>query len=130
MRSIAALLLTLLLLVGCAATPPDHPQLHQVDHLVFIWLKEPKNVQARAAVIESARGLRQIPGVLSVEVGSPLASERPMVDDTFDLAVTVTLSDSAALERYLSHPIHQAAAREVLGPNAARVVIYDTLPVR
>lgn len=127
-----ALLFALLLsmLPSCAGTcgaKCDTPAPGRVQHVVLMWLNEPGNSDARAQLIEASMGLRDIPGVLAVRVGEPLASDRDIVDDSFDVAIVMTLADAVALAAYESHPDHVAAVNEVLRPNVARFLVYDVV---
>lgn len=96
-----------------------------VVHVGFIWLKEPGNKAHRAALIEATRGLDTIPGVIDIRVGEAIASERAIVDDSFDVGLYVTLESREALAAYLPHPVHQQLVKDVLKPLAAKLLIYD-----
>ncbi|GAB6039445.1 Dabb family protein [Endothiovibrio diazotrophicus] len=102
--------------------PADQARLH---HVVLCWLKEPGNAAQRQAIMAASERFRSIPGVLDVQLGEPVASERKIVDDSFDVAVDVSFADRRGLETYLTHPIHLQARRVVLQPLVERVVIYD-----
>ncbi|NNE93604.1 MAG: Dabb family protein [Verrucomicrobiales bacterium] len=96
-----------------------------MEHVVLCWLKEPGNVSHRRQIIETSRSFRQIPGVLSVRVGESIPSDRPIVDDSFDVGIIITVRDAAALQAYLDHPIHVEAKRDVLQPLVKKIVVYD-----
>ena len=117
----------LLGLAGCVSAPPPRPDSGPgiVHHVVICWLKESGNAQMRQQLIDVSNSFRTIPGVLRVSAGRVLPSERPVADSTYDVAVEVVLEDAAALARYLEHPRHLKAGREVLVPLAAKIVIYD-----
>jgi len=80
---------------------------------------------ARAQLIGTSLGFKDLPGVIDVTAGPPLASERAEVDDSFDVAIVMTFRDEAALRAYETHPAHKAAVQSVLRPLVERVVIYD-----
>ncbi len=122
-RLIATAVLTSLVLGACAAPPPGEPG---VAHVVIVWLNDPDDSEARAALVHASLGFESIDGVEQVLVGGPIESDRPIVDDSFDLSIVVVLRDRAALETYLAHPDHVRAGREVLAPAAARVLVYDS----
>lgn len=102
---------------------------HSVDgsvyHVVICWLKEPGNEEARERLIDASKGFTAIPGVVSVVAGKVLPDDRPVVDNSFDVAVFMTFSDEAALRSYQSDPIHQNAIRETLTPLVRRILVYD-----
>lgn len=113
----------LLALLGCASTC-ERPA-GTVQHVVVVWLKEPGDAAARAKLIETAQGLESIPGIVSLRVGEPLASDREVVDDSFDVALVIDFTDAAALAAYDTHPDHVRAVEEVLAPLSERIVVYD-----
>ena len=58
-------------------------------------------------------------------MGKVIESDRPIVDDSFDVGILVTVSDVERLQEYLDHPIHQNAKRDVLLPLMEKVLVYD-----
>ena len=114
----------LLCLTGCAATPPPAARVH---HVVLCWLKDPGNAEQRQKILAASYAMRQIPGVIDVHGGEPIASDRPIVDASFDVAVTFTFASVEDMRAYLDHPLHKQATQDVLGPLAKKVVIYDFL---
>ena len=96
-----------------------------VTHTVVFWLKDHGNAAQRAKIIETSLGFRQIAGVLSVTAGPYIPGSRPIVDSSFDVAVTLTFASMADLKSYLDHPIHKAASEGVLKPLAKKVTVYD-----
>lgn len=99
----------------------------QVTHAVFLWLKEPGSAAQRQRVLEAGNSLKSIPGLLSLEQGVCIPSQRPIVDSTYDVGFVMTFPDQAALDAYLVHPQHVKAATEVLKPLAKRLQVYDFL---
>lgn len=97
----------------------------RIEHVVLCWLKNPTSEKARRRLIETGAKLADIPGVLSVTAGPPVPSDRPVVNDSFDVGFVILLEDTAALKGYLAHPVHLAAVRDVLAPLVERTVIYD-----
>jgi hypothetical protein len=120
LRAIAALLL---------AAPPanagDAPAGGSIKHIVMCWLKEPGNAQHRERVAAVSRELVLIPEVLDMVVGAPVASERPVVEDTFDVGIVMTFQDETALATYLAHPEHVSRVQSTLSPLCGRVQVLD-----
>jgi len=100
-------------------TPP------RVVHVVLVWLKEPGNPDHIAQIIEATRRFSNIPGVDEVRVGKSVVSERTGVDDSFDVGLYMVFSSKDALKKYLVHPDHAAAQREILRPLVRKVIVYD-----
>jgi hypothetical protein len=97
----------------------------QIVHVVLVWLKEPGNADHRARIIEATRRFAAIPGVDEIMVGQPIPGERPTVDDSFDVGLTMIFSSKQALESYLMHPDHRAAQQAIMRPLVNKVVVYD-----
>jgi hypothetical protein len=113
-------LLAALRFTACQTTSqPD------LTHVVVFWLKEPGNAAHRAKLIEVSESFRSIPGVRNVHAGPCIPSERPIVDSSFDVAVSLTFSSRADLQRYLDHPAHKAATVSTLKPIVKKITVYD-----
>ena len=96
----------------------------EVEHIVFIWLKESGNAKQRAEVIASMKTLKEIPGVTSLSAGEVLASDRPIVDDSYDVAMIVRFASKDVGAVYQPHPLH-VKAQQVMKPLTKKVLIYD-----
>lgn len=121
MIRLAALMLGLLA-TACTTAPRGG-----VEHTVFVWLQRPGHDEDRSALIRATEELQKSTGLIrSVRYGRPVPSDRPVVDDTFDLALFLRFADRQALADFETHPAHQKAKREILQPLARRVLIYDT----
>jgi hypothetical protein len=94
-------------------------------HTVFFWLKPELTAVQRA---EFRRGVESLGGIKSVEkiyVGAPAATERrPIIDHTYDVALTVICQDVAAHDAYQVDPIHLAFVAN-FKTCWTRVQIYD-----
>jgi len=121
MRHLAIVLLVAL--AGCSTVP--RPPSGTVHHVVLCWLKQPGNAADRDRIIDASRTFADIPGVLSVSAGEAIPSERPIVDDSFDVAILLTFANAADLAAYLAHPEHIRARDEILVPRVAKILVYD-----
>ncbi len=122
---LVAVLLASLFLVACAARSHVARAEQRVHHIVLMWLNEPSSKEAREKLISASLSYRSVPGVIDVVVGNALASERPMVDHSFDLGIVMVFRDKEALEDYVNTPAHQQATAAILRPLVKKVVIYD-----
>lgn len=125
-------LLLLLTIVSCqnAAREPSRSRTGEVQHVVICWLKNPGDEAGRHALMNASRTLNDIPGVTSVRVGRALPSTRPVVDNSYDIAMVMTFKNEQALRAYDEHPLHVSAVRDVLRPLVARYIIYDFVDER
>lgn len=118
--------LPLLFLQGCSFS--NYEAVHSdpvLTHVVLCWLKEPGNVEQRNRIIKMTESFKEIPGVRAARAGNPIMSERDIVDDSFDVGIIIEVRDEVGLKRYLEHPIHQKAKKDVLLPLVDRVLVYD-----
>ena len=121
-RALASLLLATTLL---ACTAPTRQPDSTLAHVVVVWLKEPGNVTHRQLILDESEVLREIPGVLSLKSGSVIASKRTIVDSSFDVAMIVSFTDPAAMQAYLTHPVHVKLVNETLQPLVAKIRVFD-----
>ncbi|WP_051906447.1 Dabb family protein [Methylomarinum vadi] len=97
----------------------------KISHVVLVWLKESGNQQIRHEFVQASQQLNGLPGVVNRHVGVVVPSDRVIVDDTFDVAITVTLENKKALQAYIQHPKHKKILEQQLKPLVNRVVAYD-----
>lgn len=115
-----------LALVSCASIAPTSKS-GSVDHVVLIWLKRPDNAADRQALRQAAEDLKAISQVKSISHGTALASERPIVDDSFDVGFVMRFDSPADLHAYETHPLHIAKVNSVLKPLTKKIVVYDVV---
>ena len=94
-------------------------------HTVYFWLKCGTPENTRAKVIQDCRDyLGKVPTVRRLLAGPPAMTPRPVVDNTYDIGLTVILDDRAAHDIYQEHPLH----KEFVARNQEcwqRVLVYD-----
>ena len=112
------------LLSSCATIAPPAPK-GSVDHVVMFWQKKPGNLDDRKKITDAIERLRVIEGITMLDYGTAVASDRPVVDDSFDLALLVRFENVAALHSYESDPRHVKEVKEVLLPLTKKIQVYD-----
>jgi len=125
MKSVIALAAALSL-VSCASSTIAPPAAKgTVDHVVLMWQKRPGNVADRAKLTAACDELRALDGIRFLDHGTALASERPVVDDSFDLGMIVRFDSAKSLHAYETDPRHVKKVNEVLKPLTKRIQVYD-----
>jgi hypothetical protein len=122
--------IALTLLASCTSCPMGHKPTApgKVEHVVLIWLKKPGDAADKAAVVAAGKKFAaEIPQVQHLSVGTPLASERPVVDDSFDVGLVMRFANAADLAAYDKHPVHVKAVNEVLKPRVKKLLVYDVV---
>ena len=95
------------------------------SHVVIFWT-DPMKPNAAAELINGAeKYLKPIPGVLSFHVGKMAPSHRPVVDQSYQVALNLVFPDKKAQDDYQVHPLHIEFVEKAFKPNCAKVVVYD-----
>ena len=103
-RALAPTLLTMTLLIAAFAVSPVRAETGKVHHTVVFWLKADTPSETVEEITRSVKALGNLSMVESVVVGTPVMSEREVVDDSFSIAFTMTFKDEAALAAYGDDP--------------------------
>jgi hypothetical protein len=78
-------------------------------HTVYFWLKPELTPAQRAAFRSGVETLANIKAVEKTYIGKPAATgKRPIIDDSYDIGLTVICQDIAAEKAYQIDPIHLA----------------------
>lgn len=112
----------LLVTVNCNGSEIEAPKIY---HVVICWLKNPESESDRQKLIEATHSLKSIPGILSIEVGDMLPSERAIVDSSYDLGIIISFEDKESFRAFIDDPIHQKARKEKLVPLTSKAIVYD-----
>lgn len=96
-----------------------------IDHVVLMWLKKPGNAADREKLMAACKDLRELPGIQFLDYGKAVPSDRPVVDDSFDLGMIVRFDSEKSLHAYESAPLHVKKVTEVLKPLTKRIQVYD-----
>jgi len=95
------------------------------SHVVIFWTN-PSNLKAADDLVAGAeKYLRPIPGALSFHVGRMVGSHRPVVDQSYQVALHITFPDKKSQDDYQVHPLHLEFVEKVFKPNCVKVVVYD-----
>ncbi|MGE0142767.1 MAG: Dabb family protein [Planctomycetota bacterium] len=118
--------LAALSLTACNALPRvDAPG--RVAHTVFFWLRADAPSSLKHEMIDFYRTqVPKAPGIESINVGTPLPSDREVVDDSFDVGTTLVFTSAQDEKVWQDHPIHDDLRARFL-PHVERVMVYDTL---
>ena len=93
-------------------------------HMVFFWLKEPGNQAHRSTFQAGLKGLVQDPNVLRSRIGGPAATNRDVVDNSYDFAAVIEFTDLAAHNAYQVGQAHDTFLQTCL-PLWSHVKVYD-----
>ncbi len=69
--------------------------------------------------------LKPIPGVMHFHVGKMVGSHRPVVDQSYQVALNLTFADKQSQDDYQVHPRHLEFVAKVFKRVCQKVVVYD-----
>jgi len=121
-------LVAVLMLSACSSCPLGNKVTAsgKIEHIVLVWLKRPSNAEDRATLVATAKKFQaEISEIQHLSVGAAVASDRDIVDDTFDVGFVMRFADKATLTAYENHPTHKDAVKKILLPLAKKVLVYD-----
>jgi hypothetical protein len=99
--------------------------MNMFSHVVIFWT-DPANPNAADELLAGMeKYLRPIPGVLHFHAGKMAASHRPVVDQTYQVALNLIFPDKEAQDAYQSHPSHVEFVNTVFKKTCQKVVVYD-----
>ena len=95
------------------------------SHVVVFWT-DPKQPAAVEELVAGAnKYLKPIPGVLQFHVGKMVPSHRPVVDQTYQVALNLVFPDKKSQDDYQVHPLHIEFVEKVFKRVCTKVVVYD-----
>ena len=95
------------------------------SHVVIFWTKPGVNGATEELLAGAEKYLKPIPGVLHFHVGRMVPSERPVVDQTYQVALNVVFPDKRTQDEYQVHPLHLEFVEKIFKRVCERVVVYD-----
>jgi len=95
------------------------------SHVVIFWT-DPANPTAADELIAGAKKyLAPLPGIVHFHVGNMAAGHRPVVDQSYQVALNVVFDSKQAQDDYQVHPLHLEFVEKVFKPVCKKVVVYD-----
>lgn len=116
------ILLSAVMLVGCASTGPA-PRPAAISHVVLVELNDP--TRADELIADCDRLLSTIPGVVSYAVGKHIDTGRANVIADYDVGIYIGYDSTDDYATYVTHPQHV----EILDKwrPVSRIVVRDFL---
>jgi hypothetical protein len=95
------------------------------SHVVIFWTHANKPNAVAELIAGAEKYLKAIPGVLQFHIGRMAGSPRPVVDQSYQVALNIIFPDRKAQDDYQVHPQHIEFVEKAFKPNCAKVVVYD-----
>ena len=93
-------------------------------HSVYFWEREGLTAAERDEWLAGLRSLLTIESVRHGWLGTPAATDRPVIDRGYSYALVVAFDDEAGHDVYQDHPVHDVF-RERCAKFWKKVLIYD-----
>ena len=95
------------------------------SHLVIFWTDPAKPEAADAVIAGANKLLKVIPGLTHFHVGKMVGSARPVVDQSYQVALNTVFTSKRAQDDYQAHPQHLEFIAQCVKPFVKKVVVYD-----
>jgi hypothetical protein len=95
------------------------------SHVVIFWTDPNKPNAADDLLAGAQKYLKNIPGLLHFHVGRMAKSHRPVVDQSYQVALNLVFPDKKTQDEYQDHPQHLEFVEKSFKPNCVKVVVYD-----
>lgn len=93
-------------------------------HSVYFWLKPELTTEQRDAFVQGLELLRPIETVKRLHIGTPVPSDRPVVEGSYSYGLVIEFANQADLQTYAVHPTHTAFV-EQFSPMWTQVRVFD-----
>ncbi len=93
-------------------------------HTVFFWLKKELTQAQREAFYKGVDTLKNIQPNILVTTGKPAATDRPIIDRSYDYGLTCIFKNLADHDKYQVDPIHLEFVKNH-AKDWIKVQIYD-----
>lgn len=95
------------------------------SHVVIFWTDPAQPNAADELIAGANQYLKPIPGVLQFHVGKMVGSPRPVVDQTYQVALNLVFPSKQAQDDYQVHPMHVDFIEKVFKRVCKKVLVYD-----
>jgi hypothetical protein len=95
------------------------------SHVVIFWTDPAIPDAADRLLAGCHEYLEDIPGLIHYHAGKMVGSHRPVVDQSYQVALNLVFPDQAAQDAYQIHPRHVEFVEKVFKKTCTKVVIYD-----
>src|SRR5271154_2596341 len=95
-----------------------------LSHIVIFWT-DPHNLGAADELLAAANQLlKNIPGVSQFHAGKMVKSHRPVVEQSYQVALSLVFANKHAEHEYQSHPQHVEFSEQFVKRLVKKVVVY------
>lgn len=113
MKKLLPLLALLIFSIACQKGPVEIEKEVETDledafvHTAYFWYKEGSSAEEISAFEANSEKLRNIETVQAFFAGPPAATNRAIIENTYDYAIVFLFKNLEDQEYYQEHPIHK-----------------------
>jgi hypothetical protein len=96
-----------------------------LSHIVVFWTVPPNPAAADELLAGANRLLKDIPGVVQFHAGKMVPSHRPVVEQSYQVALNLIFPNKKAQDDYQVHPQHVEFVDKYVRRLVKTVVVYD-----
>lgn len=98
-----------------------------LSHVVIFWTHPENPVAASQLLAGIEQYLRPIPGTLFFHCGHMSPSHRPVVEQSYQIALNIIFPSKESEKAYQVHPLHLEFLEKVFKPLCLKATVYDFL---
>ena len=95
------------------------------SHVVIFWTDPDDPLSADKLIAGAEQYLKPIPGVEKFHIGRMVKSPRPVVEQSYQVALNLIFPSKQAQDDYQVHPLHIEFVEKVFKKVCKRCVVYD-----
>jgi hypothetical protein len=95
------------------------------SHVVIFWTDPAQSDAADQVIAGGNKYLKNIPGLTHFHIGKMAGSTRPVVDQSYQVALNTVFTSQQAQDEYQVHPQHLEFVAHCVKPFVKKVVVYD-----
>ena len=95
------------------------------SHVVIFWTDPAQPNAADELIAGANQFLKPIPVALHFHIGKMVGSHRPVVDQSYQVALNLVFPDKKTQDDYQVHPLHAEFIEKVFKRVCRKVVVYD-----
>ncbi|HVU09478.1 MAG TPA: Dabb family protein [Verrucomicrobiae bacterium] len=95
------------------------------SHVVIFWTDSTKPDAVAEVIAGANQFLKTIPSITHFHVGKMSGSHRPVVDQSYQVALNIIFTSKQAQDDYQIHPQHLEFVEKCVKPFVKKVLVYD-----
>ena len=95
------------------------------SHVVIFWTDPAQHDAADQVIAGGNKYLKNIHGLIHFHIGKMVGSTRPVVDQSYQVALNTVFTSKQAQDDYQVHPQHLEFVAHCVKPFVKKVLVYD-----